>query len=352
MTQASGQASECLKAIRLIKRTRGIFGLPKVTIEADFPCRLTREDEYFYETEADYVFFLAHPVLKDALVVRIIVDLPSDVAISDIRSELCSVPFSTEEAHEERLFFEVDLGGFVGKTRSLNVHSTISEPGITLRIEHNNRTRVAPHYRNVPWPETEIAASIHYAFAAREILRHSGASAELSRERRGHFLILVFETSNPDHPDFPPHWHLIHRLPEFVGSIAPHIYLDAEGANTFNHAFVDGRPGKGTEYRLGEWCRFVTAAGDEAAAIAITADGGYSLAFPNGQQYRVSPYQASQGVGVFLHDTRLLQVKCHDDTDVGMLTVDLVSNDQMQLRETICFDTATGMVTARTMQNR
>ena len=141
----------------------------------------------------------------------------------------------------------------------------------------------APENLAEDYPEIQIEAASHYTFAMRELLKQMGIPAYLHENQLGYMLLLGFETCNEVHTDYPPHWHMIFRWPNFCGSQAPHIYLDQDGKMTENIMYVDGISGVCRKYGPEEWCRF--------GYVRQGFDG-----IPDYQRRRNGSYQARRGV--------------------------------------------------------
>ncbi|MFR2700780.1 MAG: hypothetical protein ACLS98_11705 [Anaerobutyricum soehngenii] len=237
-------------AIRLIKKEQNTTGMPSVEISADFPCRTVENPHFHYETSGEYVVYINHLILKDACLVSFKIEKKTEV-----KAVLCEgkyIPFHEEGGYYH---FIIEISGLNGPTRTLYAHSIIRENGITLRVEENDRGRCAGKYSVETYPEIQIEAAGHYTFAMKEILKQMGIPRYLHENQLGYLLLLGFETCNEIHTDYPPHWHMIFRWPNFCGSQAPHIYLDSEGRMTENKMYIDGISGVCRTYAPGEWCR-------------------------------------------------------------------------------------------------
>lgn len=332
-------------ALRLVKAEPRLTGLPNVAVDADFPCRLMDGPEFFFETELEIVIFLEHPELKDACLARITVDAPEDFDVVAVRCELHNIVFaSSKEAGRSKLQFEVDVSGLHGRTKSLNVHTMLSEPGITLRVEQNDVHRVGAHYSGTPWPAMQIDAALHYCFAAREIFRFSGLGRYLNENRLGYMLLLGFETNNPHHPDFPPHWHIVFRWPHFCGSPAPHIYMDDQGGNVANKVYLDAMPGVSGEFHAGEPFLFKDYRGGDILSLTVEHDGGLHFRFTDGTTYQLARYDARGGIFIRRNGAPFGRVRCTNDIVSGAMSV-LCEGEHPSLAsyaETIRYDPVSG----------
>jgi len=187
-----------------------------------------KENGLYYETDGEIVIYIKHFILKDACLISIDVE---DSEEYEIKYILCEGKYIAFDHSNNKYIFQIEISGLLGPTRTLYAHSILREDGITLRVEENDIGRCAGKYDKDTYPQTQIDASVHYTFAAREVLRHMGIGKYLHDNHLGYILLLGFETCNELHPDYPPHWHLIFRWPYFCGSQAPHIYIDKEGNN-------------------------------------------------------------------------------------------------------------------------
>ena len=279
-------------AIRLIKKEQNITGMPSVEISADFPCRMVDNPHFHYETSGEYVVYINHLILKDACLVSFKIEKKTEV-----KAILCEgkyIPFYEEDGY---YYFIIEISGLHGPTRTLYAHSIIRENGITLRVEENDRGRCAGKYSVESYPEIQIEAAGHYTFAMKEILKQMGIPQYLHENQLGYLLLLGFETCNEIHTDYPPHWHMIFRWPNFCGSQAPHIYLDSEGRMTENKMYIDGISGVCRTYAPGEWCRFVDMYGQDLMAFRVLTDGGLEITKPGGDIYKmVLIYKRERGL--------------------------------------------------------
>ena len=74
-------------AIRFIKSKKGIFGIPKINISADFECEITKENGLYYETDGEIVIYIKHFILKDACLISIDVEDSEEYEIKYILCE-------------------------------------------------------------------------------------------------------------------------------------------------------------------------------------------------------------------------------------------------------------------------
>ncbi len=304
-------------ALRIVKNKPGIFGMPKIEFDADFYCRQLEDAKYFYETELEYVIFLEHLELIDACLVTVNILKSEQWRIQAILCEGHHIHFQEEKDKYE---FTFEISGLTGKTRTLYIHKSLKEPGLTVRIEQNDPGRCAGKYRHEEYPEKQICAAQHYVFAMREILRIMQIPQYLSQSGLGYMLLLGFETNNEEHGDYPPHWHMIYRWPTYCGSQAPHIYLDNYGKMTHNLMCIDRIPHVRHDYHPGEWCCFVDMYGREIMQCRINQDGGMSVQREHHPIYSISPY-TDKGIYLFCEEENIGLIRVQNDVKDGKLEV-------------------------------
>lgn len=340
MNQINNENSK-ISCIRLIKKTKGMFGLPEIIIDADFPCEVIQEDQYFYELETEYVVFLRHAKLNDACLATVTVTLRNDVKIQHVVSEKEYVPFIEKE---QQISFEMEISRLIGATTTLSIHTLMRNPGQTLRLEHNQPSRNVGKYME-NYPKLQIQAVMHYMFATREIITHSRLGEQIHEKKLGHLLVLGFETNNPLHTDFPPHWHLILRWPYRTGSQAPHIYVNEDGLNVNNRVSIDGIPKVTHTYQANEWCHLKDFYGRTKVGIRVDDTGGYSLKTDVNTCYSVSPY-GNNLVNIYLNGQYLKSLQVIDDVATGQTLVKtmlVMDDDEYSLQEEIIkYDPLTG----------
>lgn len=326
--------------VRLVKNQPVLSGLPEIVINSDFPAEVMQLPELTYETEHEYVITIQHFILKDACIVDMFLNLPDGVDIASVVLENHRIPYSQQGRSFQT---SIEISGLSGACRTLNIHSLIRDPGVVLRIEHNREDRVAGAYHGQKYPLKQIKAALHYEFATRKVLSMMGIPDYLNSKKLGYMLILGFETCNPVHTDYPPHWHIIFRWPYFTGSQAPHIYLDDEGCNTLNKMYIDGISGVCREYQKEEWCRFVDMFGGDVFAIAITADGGIAFSAPTGPMYKITPFNGNKA-HILRDDVNVLSVSVADDTQSSTVVVQYEDPYGGIAKECFKYDPDTGIL--------
>ncbi len=327
--------------LRFRKKQSGVLGLPELMLNSDFPAELIRDSKMTYETPGEYVVSFKHLILKDACVATLRMVLPENVEIIEVLLEGRRLPY----VQAERIFnVDVEISGLQGGSRTLNVHTLIREPGLVLRVEHNDINRVAGKYSDLKYPCKQISAALHYEFATRELLLDTGLPGYLNDNDLGYLLILGFETCSPIHTDYPPHWHLIFRWPYFVGSQASHIYIDDEGRNISNILYVDGISGVSKTYAADEWCKYVDMYGGDLCAFSIDPTGGYRHVKPNGDEYQVSAFKEDHGVQLSRNGNPLGTVHVQDDIEHSRIRVLFKGRNGYEKHETFQYDSSTGLL--------
>lgn len=326
-------------ALRIVKDRPGIYGMPSIQFDADFYCVPLTDSTHCYETEAEFVVYVEHLLLIDACLVA--GTFPKDAGWQPA-AILCEGQRLAISEEGENLRFTFEISGLTEKTRTLYIHTILREPGLTLRIEQNHKGRRAGAYRlEENYPSIQIEAARHYEFAMREMLHMLEVPRHLAENGLGYMLLLGFETNNEIHGDYPPHWHLIFRWPNFCGSQAPHIYLDEAGRMTHNLMCIDRIPGVRHTYQPGEWCRLVDPYGRPVMECRVNEDGGMSATCDEEHIYTMTAYRP-EGVAIF-HDGQCLgTISTENDTNSGLLLAHWHPALGDGWTETIQYDPLTG----------
>ncbi len=308
-------------AFRVVRAEAGEPGRPEITLPE--PYALVSGDRYRVASRAEFYGFVAGPENREGIPVR--VDWPDKtiktVIASNRRLDLERNP---EEPGlvEFRLPVRATSPGADQATLQVWSHMETA-PGIRWRIEHNDPDRAAGPWTDVPWPENQARAAIHYLAASEAILRDSGLAETAAA--RGHFYALMgFETNNTLHPDNPPHWHLAYfagdnyRAPAYL----PHFWIDAEGRNFYNGMDVTGEGRQ--RLRAGDPGRMYDFDGNRVLTATIREDGGLDLDPPEGPRYSIVPGTN----GDFVRDLAVerngrpwLRILTHDDVRTGVLVI-------------------------------
>ncbi len=327
-------------ALRIVKNVSGIFGMPQIQFDADFYCRKMEDPKYYYETGLEYVIYVEHLELVDACLVQARLQKDSRWKVQDV---LCEGKHILYEENDEYYIFTFEISGFSGKTRTLYIHTLLKEPGLTLRIEQNDPDRCAGLYRNEPYPEIQICSAQHFVFAMREVLHHLHVPQYLSESGLGYILLLGFETNNEVHGDYPPHWHMIYRWPNYCGSQAPHIYIDNTGKMTHNLMCIDQIPLVRHDYQPEEWCAMVDMYGREILRCKINLDGGMSVYRDGFPLYSISPY-SDKGISIFCEGKKIGLITVQNDARKGNLVITGTNINEASWQEEIVYDPMIGTI--------
>lgn len=261
------------------------------------------DGKWAQESESEYFFHIKHPTCQTGRVL-LEVGWPAQ-ALSTV---LCEGRVVETEQHGDTVRFWLDLGGLTGRSTTLDVHTSLHEPGLLVRIEQNAWHRRAGVYRTTPWPYVEINAALHYMLAAREVVLALGIPQFMVAHQEGRVAIMGFETNNPPHWDAPPHWHLICEWPRWYGASAPHLYLDANGRHKGNRASVNGARAVAS-YQDGEWCVMRGYTGKDLAAVQYTSDGAVAITAPLQPIYLIS----------YCHEAKACFVQDENRQEIGRL---------------------------------
>jgi hypothetical protein len=304
-------------AIRLVKANPGIYGRPEIKIESDFAVQLLEGGVFEEESEGEYYFYVEHEEQDEHREIGFRVHWPN-CSVSEVLCELCLVPFRVDA---DGFNFTVDVKGFAGRSKTMDVHTHIHKPGLTINNYQNHPLRTAGRYKCEPYPQCQIDAASHYIYASREVLLALEIPAYLVDNQLGYVALLGFETNSPLHGDYPAHWHLIYRWPDYAGSQAPHFYLNENGENTHNIVTIDGIPGVRGTYNSEEWCFFKDRLAQNAFAIKICQDGGIAIAMPGKPTIRMKPYDQQKGVEIYTDEVFMGTIKVHNDSLQGRMTI-------------------------------
>ena len=309
----SDKFTKRITAIRVIKETAGIIGLPCIRINADFYCELLAEKQYFYETDREFIFYLSHFTPLDACIASIDITLEHYMKIENVCCEGKLLDFIQDG---KNIRFDAELSRLAGRSITLDTHSMIRKPGITLRMEQNEIGRRAGYYAE-KYPAIEITAAYHYMFAMYGILDEMKIPELLSESQTGYMLILGFETYNTVHEDYPPHWHLIYRWPLQCGSQAPHIYIGEDGKMIQLKVSIDCMPNIFQEIPIGSWFSFVDPYGNRILHIMVNPDGTLSCTADYITIYTIGAYSENEGVIVSKDAAEYWKIKVSSDARHG-----------------------------------
>jgi hypothetical protein len=234
---------------------------------------------------------------------------------------------------------------------TLDVASYLDEPDLAVRVDHNHPARRAGWYAQNPWPAAEARAAVVWTFAARTVLHDWGLPEQVTAAGAGHLSILGFESVNPLHLDYPPHWHLIQYWPGDTGSLIPHYYLDGSGAIASCKVQVLNLTQPDRFFSVGDAIVFADPDGGTRFATRIRDDGGLDLGTsPSQWTYAIIP----GADGGFTASARILRdgqmfaaVAASDDVATGVTHVLIAFADGRTLpEEQHLYDPLTGVTRA------
>lgn len=336
-------------AIRIVKKTPGIYGLPLFEFQAAFNVKISSESNLFYETANEFVVYVEHEHQKGKACIHARFETNGHFDVSTILFEKEHLPF---EMTGSAISFDFDVGDLTEATRTLSIHTLIQEPGLRIRLEHNHPGRKAGMYRTNCYPEKQIQAAHHYIMAMREIIRMLDIPAYLAKNDLGYMYVLGFETNNEIHTDYPPHWHLIYRWKNYVGSQAPHFYLDKNGATTYNKSYIDGIYNFSRTFDSDEWCKFVDCNGKDVCAVCVHSENGVLVTKPGGDIFHMSNY-SDDGVAVSRNGVKIGRITVTDLVEKGIYEVQWLqekgSDSPPNYVQRIIYDPLTGMLLDSTM---
>ncbi len=324
-------ASVAVVGVKLMKRDPGVQtqGI-KVQLPADCPqCELASGAIYQGENSREIFFYIRVP--SDHGVIRKVAVQTGGVAIRAVIVEKNRLPFSIEAGSA---IFDVPV---VPRQRSstLEVQTTLSWPGIALRIEHAFEDRRAGKYATGTWPAVQAAAALNLEFGMREALRALHLDRDVVERGLGKIHLMGFDTNNPlGHEDFPPHFHVILRWPHFAGSQAPHYYISDAGLLLPEvKVSIDGMPHiADTDVPAGKALPSVDYLGGVVFETLISPKGAMTIRRPGAGSCDLDPLNSgptgfASGVALRCSTGERLQVRTIDDTAKGEVRVHVDSRE-------------------------
>lgn len=326
---AQGDDSEPQKptygGFRLVKSAPSSPSTPEITLPEGY--EFVKGRQYRVASRAEYYAYLQGPSNPS---VEVTVRWKGE-AIAAVIGGKNRIPFTRDlnDPYTIRFPLYVGAGSPAASRNTLEVWSLPpTDPGVFLRIEHNDPDRAAGDYASQPWVGRQAAAAINQLYAAQAILQNSGLAAKAAS--RGHFYALLgFETNNLLHPDFPAHWHFAYYQGKTFAAKAylPHLLLDERGRNLKNGQNVTGE-GR-TEYEVGQPAELRDPEGIPVAILTVRSDGGLDVRIgPDGSVYSIvgGPSESfNQSVSVLRDGTPWLQVSATDSPKAGKLVVNTLT---------------------------
>ncbi len=341
-------------AFRVVRATPGEPSRPEIVLPAGYA--LVPGERYHVSSRAEHYAFIQGPPSKDGVVLS--VRWPGE-SIEAVIGSNRRLALERHPGYPSTVTFRLPVGAASpdADQSTIQVWSHMETvPGIRWRIEHNDPDRAAGPWADVPWPDAEARAVIHYLVASEAILRDAGLAAAAAE--RGHFFALMgFETNNTLHPDNPPHWHLSYyagnhyRAPAYL----PHFWVDAEGRTFYNGMDVTGT-GR-LRLQAGDPGPMYDFAGNLILTTTIRGDGGLDLNLPGGPAYAIVPGPGGgfvEGLGLERDGLPWLRVRSENDVRAGRLVIEVTGeqdpNDSRT--EVHTYDPLTGALTAAGHPNR
>ena len=345
------EQDEAYASIRIVKADVGFRTRPEIQLPPGY--RLYDRGHYAVASPGEFYVFLGGP-RGTANNVRI--RWPG-VEIYDVLHNDTHLP-RRAGGDSTLVDVPVEAGSLRAAWPTLEIFSHLNEKNLPVRIEHNHEARRAGEYARTPWVGDQARAVLNFIFAARQILRDSGLHHHLADQRLGGFSLMGFETNNPLHGDFPPHFHWIYYFPDAngkpsgsaPGSQVPHFYLDSQGRIYENKLDVFGPEKKQSRLKPGQPMTFSDPAGNPVLSIEIRGDGGLNVgAAPADWTYQILPGEDDhfvQSVRVLKNAQPWILVAAEDDVDAGVLTVRIrpTGAEGEVLTEVYEYDPLTGLL--------
>jgi hypothetical protein len=355
---ATARAAEpvAYAAFRIVRAQPGEPSTPEILLPEGYS--FVSGTRYHVASRAEYYTFVTGPANPAGIEVEVrwprvkvktVVYLESRLAIRED-------PF---DKHRFRFTLPITRTSADSNQPTIQIWSYIDRPvGIEFNLVHNDPSRAAGVWLDVPWPRNETKSQVHQAFAAHAILNASGLKAAAAA--KGHrWFLQGFETNNTLHADNPPHVNLSYNSgPSFsYPTHNAHFWLDSQAKNFYNGMDVTGL-GRLRHY-VGDPAfiyDFETEAnggrGDLVATMTIREDGGIDIAPPAGPVYAIAAGRDGtliEEVTVLRDNRPWMRVETEDRYDVGQTTVRItglqtdVPKKNVQVYR---YDPLTGMLTA------
>jgi hypothetical protein len=321
-----------LAAIVGVKLMRTVPGAKTAPFQVDFPsgcgdCAVLDGPQFQGENGREIFFHVRVPVSKHSIPgVRVSV---GGEAIRAVIVEKNRIPFSTSGG---AITFDMPVAPRA-RSSTVEVQTSLTWPGIVLRIEHAFLDRRAGKYATGEFPAVERAAALNLEFGFREAIRDLKLDGEVEARGLDKIHLMGFDTNNPlGHEDYPPHIHVILRWPHFAGSQAPHYYIGARGLLLPDVSVtIDGMPHiQATQIGKGTWLPAIDYLGETLFETLVTDDGGITLRRPGAASCALKPLGAggrgfAGGALVTCSSGVAYRVQAADDTERGEVRVSVNS---------------------------
>ncbi len=211
------------------------------------------------------------------------------------------------------------------RTDAAELSTRIAEPGLILRLEHDDPLRRDGDYRaqrgGGPMPARLAATQLE--FAMREAARVLGLGRKVEEEKLGTIHIMGFDTNDPGgHRDAPAHVHMHMRWPDVAGTQIAHYYLDEAGTPRRNRVSYQRLSAPDREFGAGETFITIDRLGRPVYRHTIGKDGALTLADARGRACRITPAEEggfAHGAQVACDGAAPIGVRVEDDLAAGLI---------------------------------
>ncbi|MFC6021430.1 hypothetical protein ACFP2T_35340 [Plantactinospora solaniradicis] len=327
---ATARAAEpvAYAAFRIVRSRAGEPSQPEIVLPEGY--QFVSGAKYNVASRAEYYTFVTGPSNSSGIEVEVFWPGVQVKTVVYLESRLL-IRRDPINRHRFRFTLPVTRTSADANQPTIQIWSYVDRPvGIEFNLVHNDPSRAAGPWLDVPWPRNETRSQVHQAFATHAILNASGLKAAAAA--KGHrWFLQGFETNNALHPDNPPHWNLSYNSgPSFsYPTHNGHFWLNSEADNFYNGMDVTGL-GR-LKYYVGDPAPiydFGTDAnggrGDLVATLTIREDGGLDIAPPSGPVYAIAAGRDGTLINevTVLRDSRpWLRIETEDRYDVGKTTV-------------------------------
>ncbi len=306
-------------AVRLVKQVPEP-GVPVLQAGSCRPCRQGRDPDFQKDNPRETVLDLHVPRLRP-------LQLRFDGAGTRYRRALLGYDELVLRREGEALVLELPPQA-ADRTDAAELSTRIVEPGLSLRLEHDDPPRRDGDYRGLRGAMRGKIAANQLEFAMREAVRQLGVGEKVQREQLGLIHIMGFDTNNPGgHRDAPAHVHMHLRWPDVAGTQIGHYYLDERGLLTRNRVSYQRLGAPDRVFEPGQTFTTVDRYGRAAYAHTIGKDGSLTLADGDGRACAITPLQSGQGFDtgarVACAGAKAIAVRVDDDPGRGVLRVDV-----------------------------
>lgn len=214
------------------------------------------------------------------------------------------------------------------RTDAAELSTRIVEPGLSLRLEHDDPLRRDGDYRlqRDGGPMASRRAATQLEFAMRQAARTLGLGGRVEEGKLGTIHIMGFDTNDPGgHRDAPAHVHMHLRWPDVAGTQIAHYYLDEAGTPRRNRVSYQRLSAPDRWFEPGETFTTVDRYGQPVYSHTIGTDGTLTLADGQGRACRIGPASSgfAEGAQVDCDGALPVAVRVDDDLATGTIRVRL-----------------------------